>query len=228
MKRTVSIPVDLPRERFLPLMGFCADIFNQHVDWALKERTWNKNKAHKALYSDLRAQYPDVPSALVQTIRDNAMKTVKAKRFANIKKRELTDSVPYDVRSVSLSSGYSKFSLACIGTRFKTDIQLPEYAPQPFEAELVGGWLHWDKELERFSFEFCFKDSSGILGQDIPRLIEEQSGFRPSEHWLYRLKKPKYSTRKQYSIEEYRAIVAQLEMPVENSARLLAATGFSF
>ncbi len=39
-------------------MGFCADIFNQHTDWALKERTWNKNKAHKALYSDLRLQYP--------------------------------------------------------------------------------------------------------------------------------------------------------------------------
>ncbi|WP_017306481.1 hypothetical protein [Spirulina subsalsa] len=35
MKRTVSIPVNLPRERFLLLMGFCADIFNQHVDWAL-------------------------------------------------------------------------------------------------------------------------------------------------------------------------------------------------
>lgn len=31
-------------------MGFCADIFNQHVDWALKERTWNKNKAHKDLW----------------------------------------------------------------------------------------------------------------------------------------------------------------------------------
>jgi ribosomal protein S27AE len=46
-------------------MGFCADIFNQHVDWALKERTWNKNKAHKALYADLRLQYPDVPSALL-------------------------------------------------------------------------------------------------------------------------------------------------------------------
>ncbi len=48
MKRTVSIPVNLPHERFLPLMGFCADIFNQHVDWALKERTWNKNKVLKA------------------------------------------------------------------------------------------------------------------------------------------------------------------------------------
>lgn len=228
MKRTVSIPVDLPRERFLPLMGFCADIFNQHVDWALTEKTWNKNKAHHALYASIRQQHPDIPSALVQTIRDNAMEAVKARRFANIKKREPTDSVPYDVRSVSLSPGYSRLSLACIGDRFKTHVQLPEYAPQLFGVELVGGWLHWNKGLERFSFEFCFEDSNGILGKDIPGLIEEQSGFRPSEHWLYRLKKPKYSTRKRYSVTEYQAIVAQLEMPVENSAKLLAATGFSF
>jgi Putative transposase DNA-binding domain len=35
MKRTVSIPVDLPFERFLPLVAECAEIFNAHVDWAL-------------------------------------------------------------------------------------------------------------------------------------------------------------------------------------------------
>lgn len=228
MKRTVSIPVDLPRERFLPLMGFCDDIFNQHVDWALAEKTWNKNKAHHALYASIRQQYPDVPSALVQAIRDNAMEAVKARRFENIEKRGSTDSVPYDGRSVSLSPGYSRLSLACIGGRFKTAIKLPKCTPQPFEAKLVGGWLHWNKNLEQFSFEFHFEDSGGILGKEIPGLIEEQSGFRPSEHWLYKLVEPKYSTRKRYSVEEYQAIIAQLEMPVENSARLLAATGFSF
>ncbi|AFY77100.1 hypothetical protein Ple7327_1747 [Pleurocapsa sp. PCC 7327] len=29
MKRTVSIPVNFPHERFVPLMGFCAEIFNR-------------------------------------------------------------------------------------------------------------------------------------------------------------------------------------------------------
>ncbi|WP_017305939.1 hypothetical protein [Spirulina subsalsa] len=42
MKRTVSVPVDLPGERFLPLMGFCAEIFNQHIDWALKRYLHNR------------------------------------------------------------------------------------------------------------------------------------------------------------------------------------------
>lgn len=70
MKRTVSIPVNLPDERFLPLMNQCAEIFNAHIDWALANRTYNKNKAHKELYQQLRLQYPCVPSALLQTVRN--------------------------------------------------------------------------------------------------------------------------------------------------------------
>ncbi|MEA5504189.1 hypothetical protein VB735_13910 [Halotia wernerae UHCC 0503] len=42
MKRTVSIPVDLPSERFLPLMEQCAEIFNVHIDWAIANSTYNK------------------------------------------------------------------------------------------------------------------------------------------------------------------------------------------
>lgn len=115
MKRTVSITVDLPHERFLPLMGFCADIFNQHVDWALKEQTWNKNKAHKALYADLRLQYPDVPSALLQTIRDNAMEAVKATKFNRTPRKKPTSGLRYDKRTMTLR-GY-QLTLSCIGKR---------------------------------------------------------------------------------------------------------------
>jgi len=69
MQRTVSIPVDLDKERFLPLMEMCAEIFNQHVDWSLKNQTYNKSRAHHDLYVSIRLAYPEVPSALVQTVR---------------------------------------------------------------------------------------------------------------------------------------------------------------
>jgi hypothetical protein len=81
MKRIVSIPVNLPHERFLLLMAQCAEIFNAHVNWALANGTYNKNKAHRDLYADLRQKYPSVPSALLQTVRDNAMESVKATKF---------------------------------------------------------------------------------------------------------------------------------------------------
>lgn len=84
MRRTVSIPVNLPRERFLPLMGFCAEIFNQHVDWALENKTYNKSRAHKDLYAEARLLYLIVPSALLQAVRDTAMESVKATNRVNI------------------------------------------------------------------------------------------------------------------------------------------------
>ncbi len=42
-------------------MAQCAEIFNAHIDWALEQKTWNKSKAHRDLYRQLRLTYPDVP-----------------------------------------------------------------------------------------------------------------------------------------------------------------------
>ena len=73
MLRTISIPVDLPPEKFFSLMASCAEIFNAHIDWALEQKTDNKSKAHQDLYSQLRLTYADVPSALLQATIDNTL-----------------------------------------------------------------------------------------------------------------------------------------------------------
>lgn len=141
MKRTVSIPVNLPRERFLPLMGNASDIFNQHVDWALKERTYNKNKAHKALYASIRLQYPDVPSALVQTIRDNAMEAIKATKFKRHPKKKPTSGLRYDKRTMTLRG--HQLTLSCIGKREKLTLTVPKYFQDIYDSFLAGGEEDW-------------------------------------------------------------------------------------
>lgn len=156
MKRTVSIPVNLPHERFLPLMGFCADIFNQHVDWALKERTYNKNKAHKALYADLRVQYPDVPSALVQTIRDNAMEAVKATKFKRHPKKKPTSGLRYDKRTMTLRG--HQLTLSCIGKREKLILNVPEHFKEIFETwEFCAATLTYSKRSRQFWVRLVFE-----------------------------------------------------------------------
>ncbi len=115
MKRTVSIPVNLPSERFLPLMSECAEIFNAHVDWASASRTYNKNKAHKDLYHLLRLQHPSVPSALVQTIRDNALEAIKATKFKRVPRKKPTSALRYDKRTMTLRG--QQLTLSCIGKR---------------------------------------------------------------------------------------------------------------
>ena len=102
MFRTVSIPVDLPPQRFFTLMSQCAEIFNAHIDWAIKNKTWNKSKAHRDLYSDLRIAYGDVPSALLQATRDNAMEAIKQCRFQRTPRKKPTSGIRYDKRTLTI------------------------------------------------------------------------------------------------------------------------------
>lgn len=137
-------------------MGFCADIFNQHVDWALKERRWNKNKAHKALYAELRTQYPDVPSALVQTIRDNAMEAVKATKFKRHPQKKPTSGLRYDKRTMTLRG--HQLTLSCIGKREKLILNVPEHFKEIFETwEFCAATLTYSKHSKQFWVRLVFE-----------------------------------------------------------------------
>lgn len=156
MKRTVSIPVDLPHERFLPLMGFCADIFNQHVDWALAEKTWNKNKAHHALYASIRQQYPDIPSALVQTIRDSALEAVKATKLKRKPRKKPTSGLRYDKRTMTLRG--QQLTLSCIGKREKLILNVPDHFREVFDTwKFCGGTLTYTKHTQQFWVRLVFE-----------------------------------------------------------------------
>lgn len=125
MKRTVSIPVNLPLERFLPLMSQCAEIFNSHIDWALTNSTYNKNMAHKELYHLLRLQYPSVPSALLQTVRDNALEAIKATTIKRVPKKKPTSGLRYNQRTMTLRG--QQLTLSCIGKRVSLILNVPDY-----------------------------------------------------------------------------------------------------
>ena len=125
MKRTVSIPIELDEQRFLPLFEQCAEIFNCHVDWALENKTYNKSKAHKAIYAQLRQEYPDIPSALIQTMRDTAMEAVKATKFKTCPRKKLHSGLRYDARTMTLRG--HQLTLSCIGKRVKVILDIPEY-----------------------------------------------------------------------------------------------------
>src|SRR3990172_7823215 len=118
MLRTVSIPNELAPERFLPLMKQCAEIFNAHVDWSLENQTYNKNKAHHALYAQRRQAHPEIPSAFIQSVRDTAMEAVKATKFERRPRKKPGSSLRYDRRTIRLR-GY-QLTLSCIGPRART------------------------------------------------------------------------------------------------------------
>ncbi|MEH2056371.1 MAG: transposase [Nostoc sp.] len=171
MKRTVSIPVELPDERFLNLMNQCASIFNTHIDWAIEKKTFNKNKAHKDLYTLLRLQYPSVPSALLQTVRDNALEAIKATKFKRVPRKKPTSGLRYDKRTMTLRG--HQLTLSCIGKRVKLILEIPAYFKDIFETwELRGATLTYSKHSKQFWVRLVFESdnpqeiSGGIQGID--------------------------------------------------------------
>ena len=162
MMRTVSIPVDLPSERFLPLMAQCSEIFNAHVDWALENGTYNKSKAHRALYADLRQQYPGVPSALLQTVRDNAMAAVKATKFQRRPRKKPTSGLRYDKRTMTLRG--QQLTLSCLGKRERIILDVPDYFKEVYETwDFKGATLTYTKHKRQFWVRLVFETETPAL-----------------------------------------------------------------
>ena len=170
MKRTVSIPVDLPSERFLPLMSECAQIFNAHIDWALTNSSYNKNKAHKELYHLLRLQYPSVPSALLQTVRDNALEAIKATKFKRVPKKKPTSGLRYDKRTMTLRG--QQLTLSCIGQRVTLILDVPDYFKEVFETwNFCGATVTYTKNTKQFWVRLVFETA------DAPQVTGEIQGI---------------------------------------------------
>jgi putative transposase len=154
--RTVSIPTELEPERFLPLMKQCAEIFNAHVDWSLEKHTYNKSKAHHALYAQLRQLYPEIPPALIQAVRDTAMGAVKATRFERRPRKKPTASLRYDRRTMTLRG--DQLTLSCIGQRARTILNVPEYFREIFETwDFKGATLTYQRHKRQMWVQLVFE-----------------------------------------------------------------------
>lgn len=153
-------------------MGLCAEIFNRHVDWASQNGTYNKNRAHKDLYSALRLEYPQVPSALVQAVRDTALESIKATSFKRLPRKKPTSALRYDARTITLRG--RQLTLSCIGKRVAVSLHVPEYFKEVFETwTFKGATLTYTKHKKQFWVRLVFEaddppkqEEGDVLGID--------------------------------------------------------------
>ncbi len=156
MLRTVSVPVDLPKERFFSLMSQCAEIFNAHIDWALEQKTYNKSKAHRDLYRQLRLNYPDVPSALLQATRDNALEAIKQCKFKRKPCKKPTSGLRYDKRTMTLRG--EQLTLSCVGKRVKLILNVPDYFREIYENwDFRGATVTYTQQTKQFWVRLVFE-----------------------------------------------------------------------
>jgi putative transposase len=156
MKRTVSIPIQLDPFAFLPLLEECAHIFNSHVDWALENKTYNKSKAHAALYQEMKGQHSKIPTAFIQAVRDTAMEAVKATAFKKRPRKKKYSGLRFDKRTMSLRG--EQLSLSSLGKRAKIILKIPDYFRPIFDSwKLKGATLTYSIKSKQFWIRLVYE-----------------------------------------------------------------------
>jgi putative transposase len=172
MKRTVSIPIQLDPSNFLPLLEQCAEIFNAHVDWALESKTYNKSKAHVALYEQMKEKHPEIPTAFIQAVRDTAMEAVKATAFKKKPRKKRYSGLRFDKRTMTLRG--EQLSLSTSGKRERVILKIPDYFRPIFDTwKLKGATLTYSIKTKQFWIRLVYetetppvKTEGVILGID--------------------------------------------------------------
>lgn len=95
MFRTVKVCLPFEQSLFQTAVAFnkaCQTV----LDYGSEHRVYNKDKLNKATYRQVRKEIPNLPSALVQTARDEASEMLLRTDFAKAIKKRL--SIRHDNR----------------------------------------------------------------------------------------------------------------------------------
>lgn len=82
------------------------------LDYGSQAKTYNKNKLNRETYRKVRESVPNLPSALVQTARDQASEMLKRSSLARTVKKQL--SVRYDRRTFKFYPDSNRVSLTTV------------------------------------------------------------------------------------------------------------------
>lgn len=157
MNRTIPIKISLnDPKNYLLFMEQCSEIFNQHTKWAFDNKCYRKEKAHESLYFPLRKQFPKIPSAIIQSVRDTAMEAVKRSKFkSKMPVKKSHSSVRYDKRTMTLRGKQLTFSTS--DKRQKIILNIPNYFKNIFESwNFCGGTISYRKREKQFYVNLVF------------------------------------------------------------------------
>ena len=203
MQRTISLKIELPNG-FSDYLKTCNSIFNRYVSWCFDKKIHNKQKAHKELYHLFRTEYPEIPSAMIQSIRDAALENVKALKFKFRPIKKETSHIRYDKRTIGLKD--NKLSITWSGKRIKQIIKLPtffteKYGTWKFQAATIG----YDRLNKCFKVNLIFNtltpeklgDRSVGVDRGIYNIISLSDGFRYASNRIRKVKRETLFLKKQ-------------------------------
>jgi len=203
MRRTVKIKADFPKEKMLQLLEVANDVFNTHVDWAFSSHSYNKNKAHKELYSSIREKYPNLPGGLVQSVRDMALESIKASKFKHRPVKSKTSGIRFDKRCCSIRGNL--LSISTLDRREKVMLTIPKHFEEVFRNwNFTGLQLKFDHDKQQFFVCLNYGKTSPsyqdgeVLGIDrgLRNIVSCSNGYEVSGKKRNRIKRKRAFQRK--------------------------------
>jgi len=149
-------------ENYLKFMEQCSDVFNDHILWSIENQSYNKNQSHKDLYFTIREKHPELPSGIIQSVRDVAMESMKATKLKRKPTKKKYSAIRYDKRNMTLRGQQLTFS--SIGGRIKTTLHVPEYYKDIFEGwDFKNGTICYNSKIKQFYAKLVFKTETPDL-----------------------------------------------------------------
>lgn len=132
MKRTYKIPMVLPEvgsteyDDLFSTFKMYSKVFNETASWGFENKTRSKTRAHRELYDKQRKRF-DLPAALLQAARDEALEALRGCKFQHQPKRrnKRKMTMRLDVRTFTLRGNLVTFSKH--GKRFRQLVEFPNW-----------------------------------------------------------------------------------------------------
>jgi len=126
MQRTISLNIPIKNEIVETIKQYNT-ISNLHIKECFELKTNSKSKLHKALYRNIREQFPNFPSALIQCARDNAIEMLKGNKYKRKTTKSLLSSIRFDLRTSKVFLESGQIQLTTVEGRKKYSVKVPKY-----------------------------------------------------------------------------------------------------
>lgn len=178
MQRTVTIPLelnDVDKKSVIDTIEKYSKVYDEYAAWFTQNRTTSKVLGHRALYYSHNEC--GLPTALIQSARDNASESIKSYNSRFKKKawsktpKYRAKSMRYNLRSMSLRGDLLTFS--SVNKRIRTMITVPDffkvkYPERKIQAARIGINKNGDYyACLTFTVQGIAKNTSGkVVGLD--------------------------------------------------------------
>src|SRR4030067_3158242 len=185
MEKTIKLKLDLlekDKETLRQTMTMSNKVFNEIAAYGFEHHICSKVSVHKATYYSIRSKYPEIPSSILQGIRDVACETLKGLDLKKLPVSKQYSAVRYNKLVCNINLHKNNVTLASIKGRVKGAFPIPEYYKQYLSWELrtfrclkCGFQIHADLNAAR-NIAFIGKTDIGRLTVTQPYITCNDTG----------------------------------------------------